>query len=116
METNCMKVKYISVIILAYILCPSYQVCAVIVKKITHLKDVDMVPDDVHKTSVIPGVSLFLQCQLECSKRNDCQTVLHDGDTCYLFNTSNGARGKRPGEIAATVMETEAVTSKRYQF
>ena len=90
-----MKAKYISVIILAYILCPSYQVCAVTVKKITHLKDVDMVPDDVHKTSAIRGVSLFLQCQLECSKRNDCQTVFHDGDNCYLFNTDNGVHHKR---------------------
>jgi hypothetical protein len=105
-----MAKKNIHILIFAFV--ALYWTDAVLVQKITHLKDVDMVPDDSYRTDVLLDIPLFSQCLLECSKRDDCLTVLYEDGNCYLFNTNIGNRPKMSGERIATVNETTSLTGK----
>ena len=89
-----------------------HEVNGTLVDSAMQLKDTDQVPAERFKIDVIPEITSFLRCLLKCEQNSDCQTVVHQGDTCSIYNTKNGFRPKLQAERVASVRESVTVTSK----
>ena len=70
-------------------------------------KDLLQAPTSSSKVDAIRPVPTLLHCTLHCSKRNECKALVHDGETCYLYNSSFGSERLNPGEKAIAEISKE---------
>ena len=110
MSYTFLSLRNISIIGIAIIICQSHNVDGALVYRVMQLKDTDQVPAERFKIDVIPEITSFLRCLLKCEQNSDCQTVVHQGETCSIYNTTNGFRSKLQAESVASVSDSLTVT------
>jgi hypothetical protein len=109
MGSFCSTKNYILIVTVVITLCPSCQVDAIFLTKRTNLKDVQLVPNVPFRIAAMSRMPLLGQCLLEGFKNEDCETVVHEGNSCSLYNRSNGIHSRRAEEkvVAVTLVVTE---------
>ena len=92
-----------------------YMTEAVIVRKVSSFKEMKLVPDEAYRIDDIKQVFSVSACLLECSRKDDCQSVIHEGSKCSLYNTTLVTGQKKP-EQNVLAMNKTAMINRKYEI
>ncbi|KAK2149859.1 hypothetical protein LSH36_434g02039 [Paralvinella palmiformis] len=86
-----------------------YMTEAVIVRKVSSFKEMKLVPDEAYRIDDIKQVFSVSACLLECSRKDDCQSVIHEGSKCSLYNTTLVTGQKKPEQNVLAMNKTAMI-------
>ena len=84
----------------------------ILLSRMEKYKDMEKAPNALSKIRTIHSSLTTLHCLLDCSKNDHCVSVVHEGTTCHLYNSTVGSVNLMPGQKAVGQLSRQSKYGK----